>query len=80
MPLMMDAKSLQPYLDAVRTTRAARLAVVNARNTWPEPHTAEQTAAYKRAYKAADHVHTDACARLARQVACADRVGEAAEG
>jgi hypothetical protein len=59
---------LRPYLEAVRVTRAVRIALLNTLKALPQPHTPRQIAAFRRAYKLADLAHTDACKQLAGQV------------
>lgn len=39
MPLMIDLEPLQPYLDTVRNTRTARLALINTMKVLHPPHT-----------------------------------------
>lgn len=66
--MMIDADALRDYLDAVRTTRAARHALVIAMTQLPEPRTFEQNVEFNRAYDEADRAHADARERLALQV------------
>lgn len=66
--MMIDADALRDYLDAVRTTRSARHALVIAMTQLPEPRTFEQNMEFKRAYDEADRAHADARERLALQV------------
>ena len=66
--MLIDANALRVYLDAVRTTRAVRHALVTAMIELPEPRTFEQNAEFNRAYDEADRAHVAAREKLALQV------------
>lgn len=65
---VIDVELLRPYMEAVRATRAARIALVYALKALPEPPVADQAARFMQDYKAAIHAHNQACKQLTEQV------------